>query len=180
MHAHAPILALALAVCCGCSTVVVRETPGNIAAVEALLDEVRGTEIRMVEGAWKDEAFSAECVLKGDGERLTAVLLSPHMRLATLALERPHTMRWERVPQIPSALDPEYVLLDLALVRLPTDALTKVLGGDCRVDETPDGKRRMVVKDGRLDSVRQILPNGGIYFRNVRHGYEFTITALPQ
>ena len=174
---RAGILCAALAACCGCATTVVREEPGNVAVVEALLDEVRGTEIRVVNGAWKDEAFTAECVVKGDGERLTAVLLAPHMRLATLTLERPHTVRWERAPQIPSVLDPEYVLFDLALVRLPTDALAKALGGEYRVDETKDGKRRRVVdaRDGRLHSVRQILPGGGIYFRNAKYGYELNI-----
>ena len=166
---------------CGCATTeVVREAPENVAVADALLANVKGTLIQTVEGAWKDEAFAAECVLKGDGEKFTAVLLAPQMRLATLTLEQPHTLRWERAPQLPAALDPEYVVFDLALVCLPTDVLTQALGEDYRVDETPDGNRRRVVttKDGRLHSVRQKLPDGGIYFRNAEYGYEFTARAV--
>ena len=170
-----------LALLCGCSTTgVVREAPENVAVAEALLANVKGTLIQTVEGAWKDEAFAAECVLKGDGEKFTAVLLSPQMRLATLTLEKPHTLRWERAPQLPSSLDPEYVMFDLALVCLPTEALGEALGGDYRVDETPDGKRRRVVdmKRNRLHSVRQVLPGGGVYFRNAQYGYEFTVNTV--
>ena len=172
----------ALLAFCGCSTTkVVRETPDNAAVAEALLADVKGTLIQTLEGAWKDEAFAAECVLKGDGETFTAVLLSPQMRLATLTVERPHTIRWERAPQLPSSLDPEYVMLDLALVTLPTETLVEVLGDGYRVDETPDGKRRRVVdvKKGKLQSVRQMLPDGGVYFRNAEYGYEFTVKAVP-
>ena len=171
-------LGVALALLCGCATVVVRDEPDNPALAEAMLGCVKGTTVQMVEGAWKDEAFAAECVLKGDGEKFTAVLLAPQMRLATLTIERPHRLRWERAPQLPSALDPEYVLLDIALVTLPTDALTNALGEDYRVDETADGKRRRVVKGGRLHSVRQELPDGGVYFRNARHGYEITVKTV--
>ncbi len=170
----------ACAILCGCATTVVREEPANPAIAEALLDHERGTSVQMAEGAWKDEAFAAECVLKGDGERFTAVLLAPQVRLATLTLERPHTVRWERAPQIPAALDPERVMIDVALVRLPTDALARALGEGFRVDETPDGKRRRVVdaESGKLCSVRQLLPDGGVYFRNARYGYEFTVRTV--
>ena len=173
-------LAAILALFCGCATTVVREEPDRPAIAEALLDGVDGTVVHAVEGAWKDEAFAAECVLKGDGERFTAVLLAPQMRLATLTIERPHTVRWERAPQIPSALDPEFVMFDVALAVLPTDALVRALGDEWRVDETADGKRRRVVeaKRGGLHSVRQILPDGGVYFRNARYGYEFTARTV--
>ena len=169
-----------LGLLCGCATIVVREEPSHAALVEALLENVKGTTVQMVEGAWKDEAFAAECVLKGDGEKFSAVLLGPQMRLATLTLEKPHTLRWKRAPQLPAALDPEYVMFDLALVCLPTDALARALGEGYRVDETPDGKRRRVVeaKGGRLHSVRQMLPDGGVYFRNAPYGYEFTVRAV--
>lgn len=158
-----------------------RQSPDNVAVAEALLNGVKGTSAWTVDGAWRDEAFAAECVLQGDGERFTAVLLAPHMRLATLAIEKPHTLHWERVPQIPSSLDPEYVMLDLALTILPTDVLANVLDGSYRVDETPDGKRRTVVDTirNRFHSVRQILPSGDIYFRNAIHGYEFTVKVVP-
>lgn len=169
-----------LALCCGCATVVVREDPYNPDIAEALLAGVKGVTVQSVDGAWKDEAFAAECVLKGNGEKLTAVLLAPQMRLATLTIAKPRTIRWERAPQLPSSLDPEYVIFDIALVTLPTDALAKALGGGYRVDETADGKRRTVfdVKRGELQSVRQILPGGDVYFRNAVHGYEFTVRTV--
>ncbi len=183
MEAAKVRIASGLALCallCGCATTVVREEPDSPAIAEALLDCERGTSVQMAEGAWKDEAFVAECVLKGDGNSFTAVLLAPQVRLATLTIERPHTVRWERAPQIPAALDPERVMLDIAFVRLPTDALARALGDGYRVDETPDGKRRRVVdaKSGKLCVVRQVLPDGGVYFRNARYGYEFTVRAV--
>ena len=169
-----------LALCSGCATTVVRENPGNAALAEALLAGVKGVRVQSVSGAWKDEAFAAECVLKGDGEKFTAVLLAPQMRLATLTVEKPHTIRWECAPQLPASLDPEHVMFDLALAALPTAALAKALGGGYRVDETADGKRRTVfdVKRGGLQSVRQILPGGDVYFRNVPYGYEFTVKTV--
>ena len=169
-----------LALCCGCAMSVVRENPDNAAVAQALLAGVKGTAVQSVSGAWKDEAFAAECVLKGDGERLTAVLLAPQMRLATLTVEKPHTIRWERSPQLPASLDPEYVVMDLALVSLSTGALAEALGDGFRVDETADGKRRTVfdVKRNELLSVRQMLPGGDVYFRNVPYGYEFTVKTV--
>ena len=124
------------ALICGCATTsLVREEPDRPEIAEALLDCVKGATVQTVEGAWKDEAFAAECVLRGDGEKFTAVLLAPQMRLATLTVERPHLISWERAPQLPSSLDPEYVLLDLALVLLPTDDLRQALGEGYRVYE---------------------------------------------
>ena len=75
MHSLLSVCAL-LALCCGCATTVIRENPDNAAVAEALLDGVKGTTVQSVSGAWKDEAFAAECVLKGTGERFTAVLLA--------------------------------------------------------------------------------------------------------
>ena len=109
----------------------------------------------------------------------SAVLLAPQMRLATLTLKQPHTLRWDRAPQVPSSLDPEYVLFDLALVLLPTATLSEKIGEDYRVDETADGRRRRVVDArGRLHSVRQVLPDGGVYFRNAAYGYELTVKTI--
>jgi hypothetical protein len=169
-----------LALCCGCATTVVRENPANAALAEALLSGMKGVRVQSVSGAWKDEAFAAECVLKGDGEKFTAVLLAPQMRLATLTIEKPHTIRWERVPQLPASLDPEHVMFDLALAGLSTETLAKALGNGYRVDETADGRRRTVfdIKRNGLQSVRQILPGGDVYFRNVQYGYEFTIKTM--
>jgi hypothetical protein len=57
----------------------------------------------------------------------------------------------------------------------------KALGKDFKVDETPDGKRRGVIdaERGELHSVRQILPDGNVYFRNARYGYEFMVKTVP-
>ena len=173
-------LGAAFSLMCGCRTTVVREEPRNVALGGALLWNVRGSEVQMVERAWKDEPFVAECVLKGDGEKFTAVLLAPHMRLATLTIERPHTLRWERAPQVPSALDPEYIIFDMALALLPTDVLSRSIGNGFRVTGTADGKRRQVVDagDGELHSIRQVLPDGSIYFRNARYSYEVTVKTV--
>lgn len=169
-----------LALCCGCTTATVRETPNNPAIAKALLASVKGVTVQSISGAWKDEAFTAECVLKGDGEKFTAVLLAPQMRLATLTIESPCSIRWERAPQLPSSLDPEYVIFDLALVSLPADTLAKALGNAYRIDETTDGKRRTVfdISNNKLQSIRQILSDGNIYFRNVMYGYEFTVKTV--
>ena len=78
-----PILAAA-ALLAGCSTTFVRETPVRVRVadgvsldatpvVEALLG-LKGTHIQAANGTWKDQVFSVQCVLKGDGEKLTAVL----------------------------------------------------------------------------------------------------------
>ena len=169
-----------IAFCCGCATTVVRENPGNAALAEALLAGMKGVRVQSVSGAWRDEAFAAECVLKCDGEKFTAVLLAPQMRLATLTIEKPHTIRWERAPQLPATIDPENVMFELALAALPTEPLAKALGDGYRVDETADGKRRTVfdVRRGELQSVRQLLPDGDVYFRNVPYGYDFTVKTV--
>ena len=174
------VIGALLALCCGCATTVVRETPDNIPVAEALLAGVKGTTVQSVSGAWKDDAFAAQCVLKGDGSRFTAVLLAPQIRLATLVIEKPHTIRWERAPQLPESLDPEYVIFDLALMLLPTRELSKALGDGYKVEETADGKRRTVAdaKRGTLQSVRQTLPDGDVYFRNAVYGYEFTVKMV--
>ena len=173
-------LFLLFALCCGCSTTEVRENPGNAVLAEALLAGIKGTTVQSVSGAWKDEAFAAECVLKGNGEKLTAILLAPQMRLATLTIEKPHTIRWERAARLPSSLDPEYVIFDIALISLSAAELSRALGDDYRIDETADGKRRTVIdsKSGRLQSVRQLLPDGDVYFRNVPYGYELTVKTV--
>lgn len=175
-----PVIGLIIVLLSGCATKLVRHTPNNIPVAEALLSGVAGVSVQSVSGAWKDESFAAECVLKGNGEKLTVVLLSPQMRLATLVIEKPYTIRWERVPQLPSSLDPEYVIFDLALVLLPTDKLNSAIGKDYKIEETADGKRRSVadVKTGALQSIRQILANGDVYFRNVVYGYELTIKTV--
>ena len=82
-------LILVAALLAGCSTTLVRETPERVRVadgvqlettplVEALLG-FKGTRVQAANGAWKDQVFSAQCVLKGDGEKLTAVFLAPQL-----------------------------------------------------------------------------------------------------
>ena len=74
----APLL-LAAALLAGCSTTLVRENPAPVRVadgktletaplVEALLG-FKGTRVQAANGAWKDQVFSAQCVLKADCER---------------------------------------------------------------------------------------------------------------
>ena len=67
-----------LALCCGCATVVVREDPYNPDIAEALLAGVKGVTVQSVNGAWKDEAFAAECVLKGNGWHILRTDIGRH------------------------------------------------------------------------------------------------------
>lgn len=186
-------LALAAAACAGCSTTLVRDTPKPVAVssgvslettdlTEALLD-IKGTVVQGVAGSWKDNAFSAEFVMKGDGEKLTVAVLAPAMRLATITLTRPHSIRYERARRIPAAFEPEYVLFDLAIVNLETSVLSRVLGPGFSV--TDDGTNRVVSLKcgdgpGKSPSVATLVRNGDgtMKFVNLRHSYEYTITPL--
>ena len=186
-------LALAAAACAGCSTTLVRDTPKPVAVssgvslettdlTEALLD-IKGTVVQGVAGSWKDNAFSAEFVMKGDGEKLTVAVLAPAMRLATITLTRPHSIRYERARRIPAAFEPEYVLFDLAIVNLETSVLSRVLGPGFSV--TDDGTNRVVSLKGgegagKPTSVATLVRNGDgtMKFVNIRHSYEYTITPL--
>ena len=87
-------LILVAALLAGCSTTLVRETPERVRVadgvqlettplVEALLG-FKGTRVQAANGAWKDQVFSAQCVLKGDGEMLTAVFLAPRKGFFTV------------------------------------------------------------------------------------------------
>ena len=80
LHMKAAFLLLAAALLAGCSTTLVRENPVSVRVadgvqletaplVEALL-KFRGTRVQAANGSWKDQVFSAQCVLKGDGEKL--------------------------------------------------------------------------------------------------------------
>ena len=141
---------LAAALLAGCSTTLVREKPESVrvadgvqlattSLVEALLG-FKGTRVQAANGAWKDQVFSAQCVLNGDGEKLTAVFLAPQLRLLTITLTKPHTITCERAPQVPRAFEPEYALADLAYVNLDTETLRRAVhverGG--RRNDAPD------------------------------------------
>ncbi len=171
----------------GCSTTVVREEPRRIAAApkaeietallaEALLAHERGTSAEALEVSWKDKAFSAEMVVKGDGERLTIVLLAPQMRLATLTLTKPHRIEWERAPKVPSSLAPEYALADVAFARLPAQALAAALGAEYSVQD--DGKRRVVSHGGREIRVLERLDGKSLVFSNPMAGYSCRIVPM--
>ena len=177
---HMPLLALACLY--GCQTVVVRDAPQPVRVaegatvdptplVEALLAQT-GTVVQAVSGAWKENAFAAEVVMKGDGNTFTAVFLAPHMRLATITLSRPHSIRYERAPQIPRMFEPEYALVDLALANLETAALRRAAVG-LRIED--DGATRRVFADKEQVAELTRRPDGDSFFRNLLHGYEYTL-----
>lgn len=164
----------------GCSTVTVRDEPRRVdvapdaeaetaALAAALLAHERGVTVESLEVTWKDKTFPAEMVVKGDGEKLTVVLLSPQMRLATLTLTVPHAMKWERAPQIPNAFAPEYAIADIAFVRLPVRLLSAALGAGFSVRD--DGERRVILHNGR--KIRELcrLEGGAFVYSNPIAGY---------
>lgn len=178
---------LSLALCAGCATTSVRETPQAVrlgtarvettALVEALRAQVKGTRIQALNGAWRDQAFQAQCVLKGDGETLTAVFLAPQMRLVTITVTKPHAIRCERAPRIPSSFEPEYALVDLAFVNLEAATLRRAVGTALTIDD--DGTaRRIFAPSG--EPVAEVLrrPDGTIRFRSLLHGYSYTLKQI--
>ena len=192
MKARLAAMALVGALCAGCSTTLVRDTPKAIAVadgvkaemtdiVEALLD-LKGTRLQAVVGNWKENVFSAEFVMKGDGESLTVAVVAPAMRLATITLSRPHALRYERARRIPSAFEPEYVLFDLAVVNLETDVLSRALGPGFTVYD--DGTNRVVSlpskgsKPGEPVSMLVRNKDGTMQFYNLKLTYEYTVTPL--
>ena len=170
----------------GCSTTLVRETPERVRVadgvgletaplVEALIG-LKGTRVQAANGTWKDQVFSAQCVLKGDGETFTAVFLAPQLRLLTVTLTKPHTITCERAPQVPRAFEPEYALADLAYVNLDAETLRRAVAPALRVED--DGTTRRIKSGDTLvaDLVRR--PNGDVDFRNVRYGYSYTLRTV--
>ena len=143
---------------------------------EALLAEVRGVKAVSLQGSWNDNAFSAECVLKGDGEELSVVFLAPQMRLATLRLHRPCVVEWERSPMVPEAFKPEYAIFDLAVFYLPVPALRRALGPAFSVTEV--GTTRRVCHGG--DAVVSIIAqkDGGAKLENALWEYEYVVKEI--
>ena len=177
--------AAALAGLCGCQTAVVRDAPRPVRVaegtvldaapiVEALLAQT-GTVTQAVSGAWRDNAFAAEVVMRGDGQRFTAIFLAPHMRLATITLTRPHAIRYERAAQVPEMFEPEYALADLAFVNLDTPSLRRAAPG-LRIED--DGATRRIFAGSSPLAERRLLPGGDLRFRNLVHGYEYTIRPV--
>ena len=175
-------------VCAGCSTTLVRESPisievadgakADMAAVAEALLELKGTHVQAVVGSWKDSAFTAEFVMKGDGDTFTVAALAPAMRLATITLSRPHSLRYERARRIPAAFEPEYLLFDLAVVNLETDALSRALGESFEVRD--DGATRVVSSRGAPGPVAVLSRNadGSVKLTNHRRSYQYTVTRL--
>lgn len=171
---------------CMSPTIVDREAPMMVtmkgvrlettALVEALLAQ-KGTRIQAVGGSYRDEAFQANCVMKGDGEKLTVVFLTPVMRLATIMVSKPHALHCETAPQIPRAFEPEYALVDLAFVNLPAVTLRRCVEPVLRVEER-DGVRRISSSDGNLVAELRNQADGSQAYRNVVFGYEYELRAL--
>ena len=177
----------ATALSCGCRSVVVRDEPLPVRVadgvlvdsgpiVEALLSQT-GTVAQAVSGSWKDNAFAAEVVMKGDGQTFTAVFLAPQMRLATITLTQPRSIRYERAPQIPRMFEPEYALADLAFVNLPAPTLRRALGPSVRVED--DGSARRIFAGATPIATVAANPDSTRTFRNLIHGYEYTLRNIP-
>ena len=180
------IFGLLATLLCGCQSVVVRDAPQPVRVadgvlidsapvVEALLART-GTVVQAVSGSWKENAFAAEVVMKGDGQTFTAVFLAPQMRLATITLTRPHAIRYERAAQIPRLFEPEYALLDLAFVNLDAPTLRRALGPTLRVED--DGATRRIFAGATPVADLARRPDGTLFFRNLVHGYEYTLKTL--
>jgi len=170
----------------GCSTTTVHERPQTVRAAGADLDATplveallawKGTRVQAVNGSWRDRTFQAQCVMKGDGERLKVVFLAPQLRLVTITVEKPHAVQCERAPQIPSSFEPEYALADLAYVNLDTATLRRVLAPNLRVEER-DGLRRILTAAGA--PVAEVArPEAGDWtYRNLEHGYTYTLKTI--
>jgi hypothetical protein len=180
------IIGLLAALLCGCQSVVVRDAPQPVRVadgvmidstplVEALLSQT-GTVLQAVSGSWKDNAFAAEVVMKGDGQRLTAIFLAPQMRLATITLTRPHAIRYERAAQIPRMFEPEYALADLAFVNLDARTLRRAVAPALRVED--DGATRRIFAGDTLVADLTTNPDATRTFRNLVHGYTYTLKTL--
>ena len=181
------VFGLLAAFLCGCQSVVVRDAPEPVRVadgvmidsaplVEALLART-GTVVQAVSGSWKDNTFAAEVVMKGDGQQFTAVFLAPQMRLATITLTRPRTIRYERAAQIPRLFEPEYALVDLAFVNLDAPTLRSALGPAFRVED--DGATRRIFAGTTPIADLVTNPDATHTFRNLIHNYEYTLRHIP-
>ena len=182
----AAFILIAAALLAGCSTTFVRDVPMSVRVadgvqletiplVEALLD-FKGTRVQAANGSWKDQVFSAQCVLKGDGEKLTAIFLAPQLRLLTITLTKPHTVTCERAPQVPRAFEPEYALVDLAFINLDAETLRRAVAPVLHVED--DGTTRRIRAGDTLVAEIVRRANGDIDFKNLRHDYSYTLRPV--
>jgi len=180
------IFGLLASLLCGCQSVIVRDEPrpvriadgvmlDSVPLVEALLART-GTVVQAVSGSWKENAFSAEVVMKGDGQRFTAIFLAPQMRLATISLTLPRTIRFERAAQIPRMFEPEYALADLAIVNLDAATLRRAVAPALRVED--DGATRRVFAGETPVADLVTNPDATRTFRNLVHGYTYTLKTI--
>lgn len=181
------LFCLLAALLAGCATVLERATPAavrlgevkveTVALVEALRARA-GVSVQALNGSWRDQAFQAQCVAKGDGETLTLVFLAPQMRLLTITVTRPHAIRCERAPRIPAAFEPEYALVDYAFANLDAATLRRVAGTALRIED--DGTtRRIATAAGEPVAELTRAADGTRRFRNLLHGYEYQIKDIP-
>jgi hypothetical protein len=176
----------ALALFSGCASTCTRQEPRTVyltdscgfdpsKLVESLLD-FKGTRVQAVAGQWKDNVFSASSVMKGDGEKFTAVFSAPQMRLLTITVSRPCKLEWKKAAVLPDALHPEYALVDIAFAVLDADTLKKSLGDGFSVED--DGRTRRISRNGRILAVFERLEDGEFKYSNPVRGYSYTIKDL--
>ena len=167
----------------GCSTFVEREQPNAVqfggvnlemaSLCEALLER-KGVVLQSIAGSWKDHPFAAEVVMKGTGDQLKIVFMAPQMRLATITLTKPHRMTYEPVVQIPRLFEPEYALVDLALINLDAETLRRTGGGVLAVEET--GRRSTFIVNGKTIAYLTKREDGSSLYENVAFGYSYVIS----
>jgi hypothetical protein len=98
------------------------------------------------------------------------------MRLATITLTPPRTIRYERAAQIPRLFEPEFALVDLAFVNLDAPTLRRALGPALRVED--DGTTRRIFAGATPVADLVTNPDATRTFRNLVHGYEYTIKTI--
>ena len=173
------ILSLAAALLSGCSTTVVRDAPLPVRVADgAIIDSTPLVEALLARTGTtvQENAFAAEVVMKGDSQKLTAVFLAPQMRLATIVLTRPHAIRFERAAQIPRMFEPEYALADLAFVNLDAGTLRRAVAPTLAVEDNGTVRRILAGKTPVADLTRN--PDGTMTFRNLVHGYTYTLKTV--
>ena len=178
-------LAAAISLSAGCATSVFTEhrEPAPVEfktarlpmtpPVEALL-AYKGLKVQTLGGAYRNEAFQADCVIKGDGKRFTAVILTPVSRLLTVEILPPHTVRCEYAPQLPKAFQGEYVLADLAFINLPLAELQSCIAPALRAEEQ-GGVRRILTAAGTPIAEVLSRSDGTKAYRNLVFGYEYVV-----